>query len=223
MIGRSKISIVIADDHDLVRHGLRLILSIYPEFETVAEVSDGNESVEIVGQLLPDVCIMDLNMPNLNGIEATRLIKKQTPGTKILIVSAYDDEHYVFQSFRSGASGYVLKSSTPEEFKNAILTVHNNSPFFCPHFTDLQLKNLLHPITNPSQPVVELLTAREREIIQYIAQSYSHMQIAEKLHISVRTVDTHHNNILHKLNLHDAVSLVRFAIKNGLVVIKKDL
>ncbi len=218
-----KISIVIADDHDLVRRGLQLILSIYPEFMTIAEVSDGNEAVLKAKLLHPDVFIMDLNMPNLNGIEATRLIKRESKEIKVLIVSAYDDEHYVLQTYRCGADGYLLKSSTPEEFRKALNSIYKSSQFMCPHLSELQLKNLLHPISNPLNPAIDLLTAREREIIQLIAESNSHQQIADKLHISVRTVDTHHNNILHKLELHDTVSLVTFAIKNSLVVFSKKI
>lgn len=216
-----KISILIADDHDLVRRGLVLILGLFPEFKIVGDVNDGHHAVEAAATLLPNVIIMDLNMPNLNGIEATRIIKKRDPSVKILIVSAYQDDSYVLQVSRGGANGYLLKSSSLDQFKDAIHFILKERSFYCPHLDKQTLQTLLHPIELSVLDTIEHLTAREREIIQLIADSKSHQEIAEKLHISVRTVDTHHNNILKKLGFHDTVSLVTFAIKNGLVVLSK--
>jgi DNA-binding NarL/FixJ family response regulator len=217
----NKISILIADDHDLVRRGLVLILSLFPEFTIVGDVRDGREAVDAAASLNPTVIIMDLNMPNLNGIEATRIIKKQNPSVKILIVSAYQDDSYVLQVFRGGAHGYLLKSSSLDQFRDAIHFVLKEHTFYCPHLDKQTLQTVLHPAELSSLDTIEHLTAREREIIQLIAESKSHQEIADKLHISVRTVDTHHNNILRKLGIHDTVSLVTFAIKNGLVVLSK--
>ncbi len=216
-----KISILIADDHDLVRRGLVLILGLFPEFKIVGDVKDGHQAVDAAASLLPNVIIMDLNMPNLNGIEATRIIKKRDPSIKILIVSAYQDDSYVLQVSRGGANGYLLKSSSLDQFKDAIHFILKERSFYCPHLDKQTLQTLLHPIELSVLDTIEHLTAREREIIQLIADSKSHQDIAEKLHISVRTVDTHHNNILKKLGFHDTVSLVTFAIKNGLVVLSK--
>jgi RNA polymerase sigma factor (sigma-70 family) len=216
-----KISILIADDHDLVRRGLVLILGLFPEFNIVGDVKDGREAVDSAFALKPAVIIMDLNMPNLNGIEATRIIKKQDPSIKILIVSAYQDDSYVLQVFRGGANGYLLKSSSLDQFRNAIQFVLTERAFYCPHLDQQTLQTVLHPAELTSLDAIEQLTAREREVIQLMAESKSHQEIADKLHISVRTVDTHHNNILKKLGMHDKVSLVTFAIKNGLVVLSK--
>jgi RNA polymerase sigma factor (sigma-70 family) len=221
MEDRKKISIIIADDHDLVRRGLQLILSLYTEFDTVAEVEDGYLAVKKVQELVPNIIIMDLNMPNLNGIEATRQIRNHSDATKVLIVSGHEDEHYVLQVHHSGASGYLLKSSSPEQFREAILTVHSTAEFYCPHISRERLSELLSPSKNLNS-VIDVLTRREREIIQLIAESKTHQEIGDQLHISVRTVDTHLNNILHKLDLHDRVSLVTFAVKNGLVVLTKN-
>ena len=216
-----QISILIADDHDLVRRGLVLILGLFPEFKIVGDVKDGREAVDLAATYQPDVVIMDLNMPNLNGIEATRIIKKRDPSIKILIVSAYQDDSYVLQVFRGGANGYLLKSSSLDQFKEAIHFILKEHSFYCPHLDKQTLQMLLHPVEQSALDTIEYLTAREREIIQLIAESRSHQEIADKLHISVRTVDTHHNNILRKLDIHDTVSLVTFAIKNGLVVLSK--
>jgi two-component system, NarL family, response regulator NreC len=219
---QKKISIIIADDHDLVRRGLQLILSLYSEFDTIAEVQDGNLAVIKAKELSPNIIIMDLNMPNLNGIEATRQIKNDSAETKVLIVSGHEDDHYVLQVFRSGASGYLLKSSSPEQFRTAIHSVHTTTDFYCPHLNPQYLTQLLHPSRKLNSAIIDQLTKREREIIQLIAESKTHQEIGDQLHISVRTVDTHLNNILHKLDLHDRVSLVTFAFKNGLVVLSKN-
>jgi DNA-binding NarL/FixJ family response regulator len=216
-----KISILIADDHDLVRRGLVLILGLFPEFTIVGDVKDGREAVDSAVELKPTVVIMDLNMPNLNGIEATRIIKKNNPSIKILIVSAYQDDSYVLQVFRGGANGYLLKTSSMDQFRDAIQNILNEHTFYCPHLDKQMLQTVLHSVDHSSLDSIGHLTAREREIIQLIAASKSHQEIANKLHISVRTVDTHHNNILRKLDMHDTVSLVTFAIKNGLVVLSK--
>ncbi len=216
-----KISILIADDHDLVRRGLVLILGLFPEFTIVGDVKDGREAVDSAAALQPTIIIMDLNMPNLNGIEATRIIKKCNPSIKILIVSAYQDDSYVSQVFRVGANGYLLKTSSLDQFKNAIQSILKEHSFYCPHLDKQALQKVLHSTELSSQNTIEHLTAREREIIQLIVESKSHQEIANKLHISVRTVDTHHNNILRKLNMHDTVSLVTFALKNGLVILSK--
>jgi two-component system response regulator NreC len=221
MNAQEKISILIADDHDLVRRGLVLILGLFPEFKIVGDVKDGREAVDSALLLHPTVIIMDLNMPNLNGIEATRIIKKNDSSIKILIVSAYQDDSYVLQVYRGGANGYLLKSSSLEQFRDGIQFVLKEHTFYCPHLDKQTLQTVLHPAELSSLDTIEHLTHREREIIQLIAESKSHQEIADKLHISVRTVDTHHGNILKKLNMHDTVSLVTFAIKNGLVILSK--
>ncbi len=216
-----KISILIADDHDLVRRGLVLILGLFPEFTIVGDVKDGHEAVSAASLLSPTVIIMDLNMPNLNGIEATRIIKKNNSSIKILIVSAYQDDSYVSQVFRGGANGYLLKSSSLDQFRDAIQFILKEHTFYCPHLDKQTLQTVLYPAELSTLDTIEHLTTREREIIQLISESKSHHEIADALHISVRTVDTHHQNILRKLGFHDSVSLVTFAIKNGLVILSK--
>ena len=217
------ITILIADDHTLVRRGLVQILSLYPEFSVIEEVGNGRDAVTKTKELLPDIVMMDLNMPELNGIEATRLIKKHDVSIPVLIVSAYDDIGYVVQVFHSGANGYLLKTTDPDGLKDALIEATQSSDFICPHIPSAQLRAVIQNNQNHSNPqyLINQLTTREREILQLISDAKSHQQIADLLNISVRTVDTHHNNILTKLGIHDSVTLVTFAIKNGLVVLNK--
>jgi DNA-binding NarL/FixJ family response regulator len=216
------ITILIADDHALVRRGFVQILSLYPEFTVVADVANGKEAVAKAKELGPALVMMDLNMPEMNGMDATRLIKKFDADVCVVIVSAYADEGYVQQAFNSGADAYLLKTADPDNLRAALLQASERSGFICPHLTPAQLRaitNPLHVDTSSPQHLINQLTTREREILQLIAEAKSHHQIAQQLNISVRTVDTHHNNILTKLGIHDSVSLVTFAVKNRLVVL----
>lgn len=219
-----EISILIAEDHELVRRGMIILLSLFPEMKIVGEVGNGRDAVAKTLETSPDIVIMDLNMPEMNGIEATRQIKKKLPHTKVLIVSAYSDDQYILQVLHAGGSGYLLKTTSTENLRTAIQQIMTSSEFYCPHLTlaalaVLQQKALREGTEGRAQ--LASLTAREREILQLVAEAKSHQEIAVLLNISVRTVSTHHTNILRKLGLHDSVSLVTFAIKNGLVVINK--
>ena len=224
MSGKSKISLIVVDDHTLVRKGLARLLSLYEDFEVLAELGDGREAVKEALERHPDVILMDLGMPNFNGIEAIRQIKKHRPSIKILVLSAHDEKEYVEQTIDCGADGYMLKNTSPEEMTSAIRSVHSGRHYFSPSVAKSAesaiLKSSLKP-TGDREGSIESLTAREREILQLIAESYSHQRIAELLHISVRTVDTHRFNIIQKLGLHDTASLVTYAIKNGIVILQK--
>lgn len=221
---QKNISVIIADDHTLVRRGLVALLSLNSDVDVIAEVGDGNAAVELTLEKRPDVVMMDLSMPNLNGFEAIREIKKRAPSTRILVLSAYDNEEYVQQTVQFGADGYLLKNTTPEELGTAIRTVHSGKTFYSPSIAryaeDVRLNKAGTPNAGDSK-ILSRLTTREREILQLIAEARSHQEIAEMLHISVRTVDTHRNNIIQKLGLHDTASLVTYAIKNGIVIIHR--
>jgi DNA-binding NarL/FixJ family response regulator len=224
MTRKKKITVIIADDHTLVRRGLVSLLSLSDNIEVVAEVGDGREAVQLALRLRPDVVMMDLSMPNLNGFEAIRQIKKQAPLSRILVLSAYDNEEYVHQTIEYGADGYMLKNTTPEQLNDAISTVHSGRPFYSPSvgkFAEEARSNKHGDLTSRGAKLLSGLTAREREILQLIAEAHSHQEIAQMLHISVRTVDTHRNNIIQKLGLHDTASLVTYAIKNGIVIIQR--
>jgi DNA-binding NarL/FixJ family response regulator len=224
MSPHKKITVVIADDHTLVRRGLVTLLSLNSDVEVIAEVGDGRAAVALALEKRPDIVMMDLSMPNLNGFEAIKQIKKQAPTTRILVLSAYDNEEYVHQTVHSGADGYMLKNTTPEELGTAIRTVHSGKQYYSPsvagYAQDARL-NRTTMLADPDSKLLNRLTTREREILQLIAEARSHQEIAEMLHISVRTVDTHRNNIIQKLGLHDTASLVTYAIKNGIVIIHR--
>jgi DNA-binding NarL/FixJ family response regulator len=221
-----KISLLIADDHTLVRRGLVSLLSLDERVQVVGEAADGRAAVELAVQLEPDVILMDISMPTLNGLEATRQIKKQIPHVKILILSAHDNEEYVIDVVRSGANGYLLKTSASEDLVNAILSVHSGHAFFSPSVSkilvDDYLKSSPHEKDGGAGSKLDpRLTAREREVLQLVAEGETHQRIAEILHISVRTVDTHCSNIMKKLDIHETAGLVTYAIKNGILILPR--
>ena len=182
--------------------------------EVVGEATNGRAAVEMAKEKEPDVVLMDIGMPELNGFEATRQIKRHVPATKVLVLSGHDNDQFVREIVRSGANGYVLKNTPPEEIKKAVIAVSKGLTFFSPSLSEAATRD------HADEPK-DVLTTREREILQLIAEGKSHSQIAERLYISVRTVDTHRNNILKKLRLHDAAGLVTYAIKNGIVILPK--
>jgi len=213
----NRIRILLADDHPMVRSGLIKLLEPYKEFVIVGEAGDGEEAVEMTKKLQPDIVIIDLSMPKLSGIEATKLIRKNNPITKVLVLTMHDNEEYVYQIFKCGAGGYMLKNSGKDELAAAIRAVAKGETFFSPRVSEIMVNAYLRkadvreglPLNNEDIP----LTKREREILFYIADGLNNSQIAEKLFISARTVDTHRTNIMQKLDIHDAVNLVRYAMK----------
>jgi DNA-binding NarL/FixJ family response regulator len=215
----SRIRVLVADDHTIVRRGLVSILSLAEGIEVVAEAENGREAVEKSLLLGPDVVLMDVSMPLLNGIEATEQIRKKGGRTKVLILSAHDNEEYVLQVARSGANGYMLKSSSAEDLFRAIRTVHAGQEFFSPSVSGARLAAQEEQAGCSDERT--RLTSREREVLQLVAEGHHHQQVADMLSISVRTVDTHCNNIMRKLNLHDRASLATYAIKNGIVILPK--
>ncbi len=218
------IRIIVADDHQIVRHGIVSLLSLNDALQVVAEASDGRSAVDQTLALDPDVVLMDISMPEMNGLVATRQIKTKKPRVKVLVLSAYDNPEYVEEILQSGASGYLLKNTSPEELYAAIEAVHGGNAFFSPSISRLVLNGFLgtdhRPTAAPTRPGPaprSPLTEREVEILRMIAEGRSHQQIAELLHISVRTVDTHRNNIMKKTDIHDTASLVTYAIREKIV------
>jgi len=220
-----RITVLIADDHTILRRGLVSLLSLNQGIEVIGEAEDGSSAVEMALRLRPDVVLMDLSMPVLNGLEATHRLKREAPEVKVLILSAHDNDEYVSQVVRSGANGYVLKDTSPEELYAAIRTVNAGHRFFSRSLTErfgdreIGMPEALEDGRDPLRG--SALTPREREILQLIAEGETHQHIADRLFISVRTVDTHTNNIMKKLNLHDTASLVTYAIKNGIVILPR--
>ncbi len=212
----NKIRILLADDHPLVRSGLIKLLEPFKEFIVVGEAGDGEEAVAMTKKLEPDVVVIDLSMPKLSGIEATKLIRKDSPSVKVLVLTMHDNEEYVYQILKSGAGGYMLKNSGRDDLATAIRAVANGERFFSPRVSEIMMEAYLRkadtreelPMNDEDVP----LTKREREILSYIADGLNNAQIAEKLFISARTVDTHRTNIMQKLDIHDAANLVRYAL-----------
>lgn len=216
----NKITILIADDHALIRTGIATLLQSNPEFVVVGEATDGSEAVEMVGRIHPDVALIDLAMPKMNGIEATRQIRERYPETKVLVLTMHENDEYIYQILKSGAGGYVLKDSSREELCNAIRAVAKGEKFFSSRVSEIMVESFVKrreslPDEHSSAEIP--LTKREKEILSLVAEGLTNQQIADKLFISPRTVDTHRTNIMQKLDLHDVASLVRYAIKHGLV------
>ena len=218
MIGRK--SVLLADDHTIVRQGLRAVLEAEPQLAVVGEVSDGREAVQAVADLHPDAVVMDIAMPNLNGVEATRQIVARSAGTDVIILSMYADVEHVVHAFQAGASGYVRKQDADAELVAALLTGNRDRPFLTPSVDrDLVEAHLRRAGTRPpaEKGAYELLTPREREVLQLVAEGKPNKQIALRLHIAVRTVEVHRASIMRKLNLADQAGLVRYAVRAGVV------
>ncbi|MGH7598545.1 MAG: response regulator [bacterium] len=212
-----KIRIVIADDHSIVRQGLRALFQSVPEFSIIGEAVNGEELMRLVASEQPDVVIVDISMPELNGIEATRLIKKNNSGARILILTIHEEEEYVCQMIRAGADGYVLKDADKDELFTAVRAVAGGGKFFAPKILKFMMDDFVKPTLEPERPAQPHLTKRETEILRYIAEGLTSKGIAQKLFLSVRTVDTHRTNLMQKLNIHETAGLVRYAIQNGIV------
>lgn len=206
-------TILIADDHAVVRSGFRMILSGQQDLRVVAEASNGREAVEKAVELQPDVCVMDVSMPELNGIEATRRILRDSPGTKVLALSMHKDAVYVREMLRAGAKGYLLKDCDQGEFLKAVRAVALGKGVLSPEVSSAVLDDYRKHVSHP----IDLLSTREREVLQLIAESKTNKEIATTLNLSVYTVESHRGRIMEKLNLRSTGELVRFAIRNGLI------
>jgi two-component system, NarL family, response regulator NreC len=217
-----RIRVLLADDHELVRNGLVKLLETYKDLMIVGEAGDGVEAIEKTKKLNPDVVVIDLSMPRLSGIEATKVIRKDCPKVGVLVLTMHQNEEYVYQIFKAGAGGYILKDAGKDELATAIRTVAKGEKFFSPRVSEIMVDGYLRKAiardegtSGNTQGLDIALTKREREILILIADGLSNQQIGEKLFISPRTVDTHRTNIMQKLDIHDAGNLVRFAIENG--------
>lgn len=208
-----KTKVMLADDHAVVRRGFSMILAAERDMEVVAEVSNGREAVQQAEKLQPDVCVMDVTMPELNGIEATRRIMVVSPRTRVLALSMHKDAVYVREILRAGAKGYLLKDGSPADFLRAVRHVAAGKGYLSPEVSDGVLNDYRRHVTNP----IDLLTSREREVLQLIAESKTNKEIAQVLNLSVYTVEAHRGRIMEKLNLRSIGELVRFSLRNGLI------
>jgi two-component system, NarL family, response regulator NreC len=207
-----KTRILLADDHAVVRQGFRMILAAQPSLEIVGEASNGREAVELAERLQPDVVVMDVTMPELNGIEATRRLAQLAPRARVLALSMHKDSVYVREILRAGARGYLLKDALDKDLVAAVEAVARGEAYLSPAIADAVLNDYRKHVSDP----IDLLTSREREVLQMIAEGKTNKEIATVLNLSVYTVDAHRGRIMEKLNLHSAPELVRFAIRNGL-------
>ena len=210
--------IVIAEDHTILREGLRVLLSSDPEFEVVGEAEDGRDAVRCVGDLSPDLVLMDLSMPRMNGLEAIKEIKKRSPKTKILTLTVHKTEEYILATLQAGADGYVLKDATYSELVIAIKNILIGKRYLNSGISKKVIEGYLEgkKTLNTKSPW-DTLTQREREILKLIAEGYKNKEIADYLFISLKTVEKHRSNLMKKLDLHSVAALTAFAIEKGLV------
>ncbi len=207
------IRILLADDHVLVRQGFKMILSAQPDMQIVGEAANGREAVEAAEKLQPDIVLMDVTMPELNGIEATRRLATASPRTRVLALSMHKDAVYVREILRAGARGYLLKDSADADLIAAVRSVAKGEGYLSPSVSDAVLTDYRRHVTDP----LDLLTTREREVLQMIAEGKTNKEIATTLNLSVYTIEAHRGRVMEKLNLHSTGELVRFALRSGLI------
>jgi two-component system response regulator NreC len=216
----SKTTVLLAEDHTIVRKGLRSLLESEADIEIVGEAENGREAIDRVEELRPDVVVMDIGMPGLNGLEATRQIKKRFSDVQVLILTVHTGEEYILQILRAGASGYLVKQAAPAELISAIQAVHRGEAFLSPSISKKVLDDYVQRAGAAAQwDSLERLTDREREVLQLIAEAYSTREIAEELHISIKTAETHRAHVMEKLGLRSTAELTRYAIRKGVVTL----
>lgn len=213
-----KLRILLADDHIVMRTGLRALLERQTNLEVVGESENGRETVELAASLKPDVVVMDVGMPVLNGIEATKTITGQHPTTAVVILSMHADESYVMRALKAGARGYLLKDSAPADLISAIQAVSQNKSFFSPKVSRILAEDYVRVLKQKGAvDSYDLLTSREREILQLLAEGKANKEVAAALNISPYTVETHRSHILEKLNLHNPAELILYAVRKGII------
>ena len=211
--------ILLADDHKMLRDGLRSIVEKEADLEVIAEADNGRTAVELARKLKPDVVVMDIGMPSLNGVEATRQIVSLEPPPKVIALSMHGDRQFVSQMFEAGASGYLLKDCASEVLVAAVRTVMNNQVFLAPGIAGVVIEDYVHRLLRAAAPAE--LTAREREVLQLLAEGKSTKEIALLLNVAVKTTETHRRNIMEKLKIHSLAELTKYAIRMGLTSLDK--
>ena len=213
----NKIRVLLAEDHTIVRKGLRSLLEDEADIEVIGEAENGREAVRKVGQLRPDVVVMDISMPRLNGLEATRQIKKLFPEVKVLILTMHANEEYIFQILRAGASGYVVKQAAVTELVLAIQAACRGDSFLSPSISRKVIEEYIRQAEAVTKNSYDKLTNREREVLQLIAEGHSSREIAETLHISQKTFRDHRASLMDKLDIHSTAGLTRYAVRKGVI------
>jgi two-component system response regulator NreC len=210
-----KIRVLIGDDHQIVRSGLRALLDKESDMEVVGEAENGSETVRVVTELSPDVVVMDVCMPDLNGIEATHQITANNPNIKVLALSMYEDKRFVLRMIQAGAFGYLLKNCAYDELVQAIRTVSVGKPYLCKSLSDILIEDYFSQLLKGDYSQSNVLTTREREVLQLLAEGKTTRQIAAMLHLSIKTVETHRYGIMNRLDIHTIAGLTKFAVRHG--------
>ncbi len=215
----SKIRVLLVDDHTIVRQGLRALLDSHEDIEVVGEAENGRQAFEKAEQLIPDIVVLDITMPNLNGIEATRQIKKLNLEIKVIVLTVHDSEEYVHQVLQAGASGYLLKESAVSDLVSAINAVRKGDIFLSPTISKVVVKDYIRHTEGESKAFdsLDILTGREREVLQLIAEGHTNREVARLLTLSVKTVDVHRSHIKEKLHISDTAGLIKYSIRKGLI------
>ncbi len=209
-----KIRILIVDDHAILRDGIRALLNLYDDIEIVGEASEGNEAIEKARELVPDVVVMDIAMPGMDGLEATRRIIKKNPTVKILVLTQYNNKEYILSAIKAGAAGYVPKRALGSELVSAIRAIYRGDSFLYPSAATALIQDYLH---QDEEEPYDRLTGREREILKLIAEGHTSREIADMLFISLKTVLGHRAKIMEKLDIHNRTELIKYAMRKGLV------
>jgi DNA-binding NarL/FixJ family response regulator len=208
-----KITVLLCDDHNLVREGLRFVLAEAGDIQVVGEADNGHQAVREAERLRPDVVVLDIAMPLLNGVEAARQITKKVPATKILILSGYSDERHIVQAIEAGASGYLMKQTAGNDFLRAVREIQKGNAFFSPSVT----KGLLPRMRTTPSTGYPILSSREVEVLQLVAEGYANKQIADLLSLSVKTVEKHRQTLMEHLNIHNIAALTHYAVSSGVI------
>jgi two-component system, NarL family, response regulator NreC len=213
-----KIRILLADDHNLIRGGLRLVIEQQPDLIVVGEAGDGRQAVSLATSLKPDVAVLDIGMPNLNGIEAAKQITEGESGAAVVILSMYSDETYILRALKAGARGYLLKDSAEADLVRAIRSVAEGKSFFSPTVSRVLLEDYMRKLQRTGgESSYDLLTPREREVLQLVAEGKSNKEVADMLNLSVYTVETHRGNLMEKLKLNGVPELILYAVRKGII------
>ncbi len=211
-----RIKVMLADDHAVVRDGLRLVLESRDDMTVVGDVANGREAVETAQQLNPDVLVMDISMPELNGIEATRQIKAQSKHIQVLILSMHATSEHIYQALQAGAIGYLLKDSAGKEVVEAVLSAARGERYLSKRIADTMLNDYIERREPPRESPIERLSTREREVLQFVVEGHTSIEIGEALHLSPKTIDSYRSRLMAKLEIRDIPNLVRFAIAHGI-------
>jgi RNA polymerase sigma factor (sigma-70 family) len=227
----STIHVLLADDHDILRQGLKLLLSMQQGIKVVGEARTGEEAISMVKELVPDVVVMDITMPNMDGLEACRIIRKEQPATQVLMLTMHESEEYFLQALRVGAAGYLVKKAAPSDLQMAISSIAQGGAFLYPGLAKALIRSYLTSSSHETRTThehktitssnlaqaLQVLTPRELEVLKLVAEGYTNQEIADQMTLSIKTVQAHRANVMEKLDLHDITHLVRFALRCGLI------